>query len=265
MLCRAAPSEGYIAEQSYRDADPRVVGSRVDLERALEIDPRSVDARIGIPTILLSRCALGWSSSQKQDLARAEQLLVEALERDINRSSAHHAMGIVRRNQVRLSEAKIEFETAIALDRNNAKAFFNLGQTMMWLGEPEAGIPSLEKAIRLNPHDQTLASHYATLGLCHLFLGHVDLAIDLLRKARAENPRPYVFHLWLAGALGFKGDLDEAKAALAESLKLKPEINSFAAQRANAPNAAVITNPLHWALREKTLNVGLRRIGFPEE
>jgi adenylate cyclase len=77
-----------------------------------------------------------------------------------------------------------------------------------------------------------------------------------------ENPRTYYIHLWLAGALGFKGDLDEAKAALAESLKLNPEINSFAAQRAQAPYHA---NPLLWALREKTLNVGLRRIGFPEE
>jgi adenylate cyclase len=171
-------------------------------------------------------------------------------------------MGILRRTQVRLSEAKMEFETAIALDRSNARAFFQLGQTMMWLGEPEAGIPYLEKAIRLNPHDPTLASHYATLGLCHLFLGHVDQAIDLMRKARAENPRSYVFHIWLAGALGFKGDLDEAKGALAEAIKLKPELNSFAAQRAEFP---YIANPPHWALREKTLNVGLRRIGFPEE
>jgi adenylate cyclase len=233
-----------------------------DFERAIEIDPRSVDARIGIATILLGRYALGWSSSQTQDLARAEQLLVEALERDINRSSAHLAMGIVRRNQVRLSEAKMEFETAIALDRSNARAFFQLGQTMMWLGQPAAGVPYLEKAIRLNPHDPTLASHYGTMGLCHLFLGHVDQATDLLRKARAGNPRACVFHLYLAGVLGFRGDLEEAKAALAESLKLKPEMNSFAAWRAEFPH---IANPPHWALREKTLNLGLRRIGFPEE
>jgi adenylate cyclase len=100
------------------------------------------------------------------------------------------------------------------------------------------------------------------LGACHLLLGHVDQALDLLRKARAENPRTYYIHLWLAGALGCKGDIDEAKAALAQSLKLNPEINSFAAQRAHAPYHA---NPLLWALREKTLNVGLRRIGFPDE
>jgi tetratricopeptide (TPR) repeat protein len=133
---------------------------------------------------------------------------------------------------------------------------------MMWLGQPEAGIPYLEKAIRLNPHDRTLASHYALIGLCHLLLAHVDEATDLLKKARSANPRPYYIHLWLAGALGLKGDLDEARAALAESLKIKPEMNSFAAQHTNSP---VNAYPPHWALREKTLNVGLRRIGFPEE
>jgi adenylate cyclase len=118
----------------------------------------------------------------------------------------------------------MEFEEAIALDRSNARAFFELGQIMMWLGQPEAGIPYVEKAIRLNPHDRTLASHYALIGLCHLLLAHVDESIDLLKKARAANPRPYYIHLWLAGALGLKGDFDEAKAALAESLK--PDLNS---------------------------------------
>ena len=240
----------------------RLQEARTNFERALEVDPRSVDARIGIATTLLSNISSGWSSSAQQDKARAEHLLLEALEQDTNRSMAHVAMGILRRLQHRLSESKMEFETAIALDRNNARAIFQLGQTMMWLGQPDAGIPLLEKAIRLNPHDPTLASHYAMLGSCHLLLGHVDQALDLLRKARAENPRTYYIHLWLAGALGFKGDIDEAKAALAQSLKLNPEINSLAAQRAHAPYHA---NPLLWALREKTLNVGLRRIGFPEE
>jgi tetratricopeptide (TPR) repeat protein len=96
--------------------------------------------------------------------------------------------------------------------------------------------------------------------LCHLLLGHVDQAIDLLRKARAENPRSFVFHLWLAGALGFKGDLDDARAALAEAIKLKPEMNSLKQMRASSPG-----NSDYVALREKTFYVGLRRAGMPEE
>jgi TolB-like protein/Tfp pilus assembly protein PilF len=234
--------------------------ARQYFERALELDPRSVDARIGLAQALLGNINLGWSSSAQQDQARAEQLSLEALERDTNHSMAHVTMGIVRRMQSRLSEAKMEFETAIALDRSNARAFFQLGQTWMWLGQPEAGIPYVEKAIRLNPHDQTLASHHATLGFCHLLLGHVDQAIDLLTKARAENPRSYVFHLWLAGALGFKDDLDEARTALAEAIKLKPKTNSLKQLSASSPG-----NSDYVALRDKTFYVGLRRAGMPEE
>jgi tetratricopeptide (TPR) repeat protein len=156
----------------------------------------------------------------------------------------------------------MELETAIALDRNNALAIFQLGQTLMWLGQPEAGIPHIEKSIRLDPRYPNMAIRYWGLGACHLLLGHVDEAIDLLRKARAGNPRLYYVHFWLAGALGLKGDLDGAKAELADSLKLYPENNSLAHFRALIP---YVTNPQYRALEEKTLDIGLRRAGFPDE
>jgi adenylate cyclase len=89
----------------------------------------------------------------------------------------------------------------------------------------------------------------------------VDEAIDLLRKARAVSPRRWYVHLDLAGALRFKGDLDEARAALAKAIELKPEMNSLAWLRAY-PGAS---NPQYWALYEKTAAFGLRRAGFPDE
>lgn len=78
-------------------------------------------------------------------------------------------------------------------------------------------------------------------------------------KACAGSPDAYFVHLNLAGALGLRGDLVEARSALAEALRLKPEVNSLARYRAATP---WITNPGHWALRDKTLNVGLRRADF---
>jgi adenylate cyclase len=164
--------------------------------------------------------------------------------------------------QNRLAESQIEFETATALDRNNARALYQLGNTLLFVGQPEAGLPYIESAIRLNPHDPNRGNFYGTLGMCHLVQGHVDQAIDLLRKARAENPRFWFIHFWLAGALGLKGDVDEARTALAQSLRLKPEMNSLARRRADVPWVA---NPSYWALQETTLNVGLRRAGFPDE
>jgi predicted Zn-dependent protease len=87
-------------------------------------------------------------------------------------------------------------------------------------------------------------------------------AADLFRKARAANPRYRWVHLWLTGTLGLKGDLEEARSALAESLTLKPEVNSIARWRAESP---WYTNPRFTALAEKTLYIGLRRAGFPDE
>ena len=231
-------------------------------ERALEIDPRSVDARIGIAVILTTRLGTGSSSSAQHDEARAERLLVEALERDANHAMAHEIMGMLRRIQNRLAESRIEFETAITLDRNDAHAWLGLGQTSMFLGQPEAGISNIETAIRLDPLNPNAAFAHWSLGTCHLLLGHVKEASNLLRKARAENPRVYFFHLYLAAALGLGEDLDEAKAALAEAIKLKPEVNSLARWRDHQP---WIDNPQQSALREKTVNVGLRRAGMPAE
>jgi adenylate cyclase len=116
-------------------------------ERALEIEPGSVDARIGVASVLAVTLANGWSRSAQQDQARAELLLLEALERDPNRSMAHFSLGILRRFQNRLTEARIEHETAIALDHNNSRAFHQLGLTLMFLGQPEAAISHFEKAI----------------------------------------------------------------------------------------------------------------------
>jgi adenylate cyclase len=230
-------------------------------ERTLEIDPQSIDAKIGLASVLVLKIKVLWSKAPQQDQARAEQLLLEALDRDANSSRAHDTMGELRRMQNQLAEARIEFETAIALDRNNADAYFHLGMLLMWLGRPEEGIPLDWKAIRLDPHGPAIAPYYWALGYSHLLLDRVDEAIDLLRKARAANPRFWFIHLALAGALGLKGDLDEAKAALAEAIKLRPEVSSMARYRAQLPWG----NPQYWALYEKTVEAGLRRAGLPDE
>jgi adenylate cyclase len=82
-------------------------------ERALEIDPRSTDARIGIARLLVGKVTSGWSSSSfqqdsiRQALVRAERLLFEAIESDSNQSMAYAMLGVLRRVQVRLTESRI--------------------------------------------------------------------------------------------------------------------------------------------------------------
>jgi Flp pilus assembly protein TadD len=72
---------------------------------------------------------------------------------------------------------------------------------------------------------------YTILSQGHLLLGHVEKAIELARKACASNPRLYFTHMLLAAALALKGELREARAALAEGIKIRPEFNSLARLR----------------------------------
>jgi len=90
--------------------------ARQYFERALEINPQSVEARIGIGTLLVDDVVLRFTTSREQDVARADQLLQEALAREMNISMAHFAMGVLRRIQVRLNDSQIELQAAIALD-----------------------------------------------------------------------------------------------------------------------------------------------------
>jgi adenylate cyclase len=216
-----------------------------------------MSAKIGIALALLSNLFYGWSNSFQPDEARAERLLLEVFAADPSDITARIVMGILRRLQGRLHESKIELEMVIALDRNVA-GLRQLGATLAYLGRPDAAIPCLERSVRLSPHEANIAFNYTYLGLCNLLLDRADQAMELFRMARASNPRFYIIHRYLAAALGLNGDLDEARIALADGIKLKPEIKSLATWQ----NRPWERNPQYLALRTKTVDVGLHRAGL---
>jgi len=74
---------------------------------------------------------------------------------------------------------------------------------------------------------------------------------------------PVLVHSFLAGgALGFAGDLDEATAVPGKAIALRPEASSLARYRTQHPWEI---DPAYLTLRARTLDVGLRSIGFPDE
>ena len=238
--------------------------ARRDFERALELEPESSEARVGLAAILSTKLADGWSPVLQEDLPRSEQLLAETLGKGSasNRAAAHFTLGVLRQMQTRLPEAQSEFETAISLDPKNARAYLHLGETLLYLGQPEAGIAPLEQVIRLAPNGRDASVAYWMLGTCQLLLGRADRAIDLLQTARSANARLWVPYFYLAGAYGLRGDVDKAKFSLGESIRLKPRIKSLARMRVENP---WLGNPQYWALQEQTLNLGLRRAGLPDQ
>jgi adenylate cyclase len=231
-------------------------------EQALHRDPDSALARIGIANVLISNILEGWSTSIEADTARAEQLLLEALQGDTDIAQAHTYMGKLRRIQGRLDDSRLELEIAIGISPNFGNANSQLGVTLAFLGLPEEAIPWLEKSLRLAPHDQGTPVDQAALGLCHLMLGEIERGVLWLRKARAGNPRMYYIHMWLAAGLGLRDELDEAGAALRQAIEITPDINSLTSLRSRWQ--MMTASPRFFLLAEKTVIPGLRRAGLPD-
>jgi tetratricopeptide (TPR) repeat protein len=234
-----------------------------DFDQALKADPTSNEARTGLAYVLGAKLSDQWAPVLQENPRRAEVLLKEVLDQGDTASQmakAHFVLGLVYQAQNRLPEAKAEFTRSIALDPHNARAYLNLGETLMYLGTPQCSL--FKKAIRLSTHESDIyAMTYWGLGACRLTLGDVDQGITGLGNAREANDRLWVPYFYLAGAFGLKGNLDEAKSALSESLKRKPALKSLGRMRSENP---WLGNAQYWALQANTLNEGLRRAGLPD-
>jgi adenylate cyclase len=106
-------------------------------------------------------------------------------------------------------------------------------------------------AIQLSPRDPDLGIWYATLAPSDIGLGNSDDAIVDGLRAIDANYRPFVVYSNLAAAYAMSNRIDEAKAAVAEALKLNPKYSlKLMSERYHKPPAVI---------------EALRKAGAPEE
>ena len=232
-------------------------------ERALVLDPGSVEAQSLLAGALGGRVLDKLTASAAADLERAKGLIEQALAVSPLDPLAHYAKGVLLRAQNRPEEAMPEFETVLAFNPNSTGALHLLGWCKWLTGSIDEVIPLAEQAIRLNPRDPFIAFRYGRIGAVHLLQSRTDEAIVWLEKARNANPGAQYNHAFLASAYGLKGELDRAAAELAEARRLfgDDRFSSIARLR-TTENWGV---PKIRALVEATYFVGLGRAGVPEE
>ena len=232
-------------------------------ERALALEPASVEAQSLLAGTLAARALFRLTGSPAADLARAETLVGQALEASPISPIAHHAKGQLLYAQRRCDEAIPEFETVIAFNRNSAWPIALLGCCKFWIGSVDEATPLLEQAVRLSPRDPQIGYLTVRLGLLRLLLSRTDEAIIWLKKARSAAPSLPFLHLFLASAYGLRGEIERAGAELVEVSRLQGpgHVSSIAELRANLHHGPPNVN----ALFETTLFAGLRKAGLPEE
>jgi adenylate cyclase len=232
-------------------------------ERALAVDPDSVDAQSWFAIMLVKRVLDFGGSSAEAEIKRAEELATKAVAASPRSALAHNAKGEVLRVQRRCAEAIPEYETALAFNRNWVSVLAAIGRCMIYIGPIEEAVPAQEQAIRLSPRDPGIAFWYNRIGEAYLLQSRTDEAILWLEKARSANAALPFAHAWLASAYALKGDTERAAAELAEARSLGGEgrYPSIARMRAGTPYEALSIR----ALAEATFYAGLRKAGMPEE
>jgi adenylate cyclase len=232
-------------------------------ERALSLDPRSVEAQGWLAGTLAGRVLSGLADSAPGDIARADELADQALAASPRSWRAHGAKGAVLRAQRRFAEAIPEYEMTLALNRNWVNALFSLGQCKLWTGAIDETIPLQEQAIHLSPRDPQLGVFYQQIGLVHLLESRTDEAIVWYEKARRAMPAHPAFRAHLAAAYALKGESERAAADLAEARRLVADDRYTSIARAQALGYWGV--PKIRVLYEATYFAGLRKAGMPEE
>ena len=234
-------------------------------ERALTLDPGSIEAQVWLANALVSRVIDETAESPSADMVRADSLVEQALRAAPNHAMAHHTRGQILRVRRQCDEAIPEYQSAIALDPNLPHAYAWLADCKLKTGSIEGVIPLLDRAIQLSPQDPSVGPWYWRIGIVHVYRHEPDEAVAWLEKALAgyatRGPAAgYWVHGWLAAALAMKGDLARAKSELNEAWKY-PFYRNVAAIKADPVYSERRVLPL----AEPSFIAGLRAAGMPEE
>jgi tetratricopeptide (TPR) repeat protein len=198
------------------------------------------------------------SADRAERLDRAEVLLTRLLSAQPDNASAHAVKGWLYFQRQQFGAAIAEEKAAIADDDNLAEAHAALGVDQMFVGRSVDVFPEVEAALRLSPRDPLRNAWEQFICHAHVHLAQWDEAIEWCRKSIATNPSLWLAYIDLAAAYGWAGRDAEAKAAVAELLKLMP---GFTVQK--WANIRWSDNPTF--LREyQRIVEGLRKAGLPE-
>jgi adenylate cyclase len=235
--------------------------SKDEYEQALKLDPNLARAQAGVAITLSNLANYPGATDREAYLQRAERLADQALSTRPDEALFLYAKAIVLAAKKQPEAAILEGEAAVKSDPNYAIAYGRLGTWKSFAGRAEQGFADIETAKRLSPRDPVMWLWDANLCGLHVQLAQWDQAIAPCQQAVAANPKNFYTRFDLAAAYGWLGREVEAKAELAEALKLVPGAtvkNSLSVARNFSDNPVFLQRMAREA-------EGWRKAGMPEQ
>ena len=194
-------------------------------EQALKIDPNDADAMAGDAGTYMQEHAFGWANPvtdyDEKIIGQADRSL--ALEPDT--MTAYTAKSLYLTGSNRPKEGLRVADAGLAINPNFATLYAARSNAHTYLGHFQQAKSDIQEAMRLSPRDPRFGQWHNFMADAELGLGDYDGAIGEASKAIDAGYRTYFAYLNLAAAQAFKGDMDDAKAAMAEARRLFPKLS----------------------------------------
>jgi adenylate cyclase len=169
--------------------------------------------------------------SQERALQRASEMVQKAIAMDDSLPDAYRLLSQVDMYKGGHYERAIaDAERAIVLEPNAAIGYSDLADVLTFAGKPEAAIDPLNKAIRLDPRNGDL--YLGELAFAYTVMGRYMEAIALTKRHVARFPNNMAAYSLLAVGYVELGQLDEARAEMAEVVRISPQFTLEGERRA---------------------------------
>jgi TolB-like protein/class 3 adenylate cyclase/Tfp pilus assembly protein PilF len=184
------------------------------LQDAVKLDPEFALGYATQAICYVFRRANVWAADRVQEAVQAERVSRLALSLDRNDARvlafAGHTLRYVTR---RFEEGFALLDQAVRIDANNAWGWTWLAGARISLGQPEAGIKDLERALRLSPIDTMGFLPQGGMASCHYLCGRYDEAASWAEAALQSQPNHLYARCVLVASYAMAGRIDAAQQA----------------------------------------------------
>jgi TolB-like protein/cytochrome c-type biogenesis protein CcmH/NrfG len=196
------------------------------LDRPLEVDPNFIDAISSLSMTHLFDFSYGWSESPARSLAESLRLAERCTAIDDTNPLGQWTLAVAHALGGDPHKAITAAKRAVQLNPSLPTAYWALGASLLFTGGSlEDAIENLEKATRLSPRDPVVREWVLTpLFAAHFAAGRYEVAADLARQSLRIRPDPRAWRI-LAASSAQLGQLDEARSAFQEMLRLQPDFS----------------------------------------
>ena len=189
--------------------------------QALEHDPNFAKAYAGLGFAYMFDYQNRWSDNPDASLGLAKEYAERAIEKDPKEALAHAVAAVTATFRRDIDRAQSEIDIALSLNPNMAMAYNIQGGIRIYLGRPEEAIPLIERAMRLDPATNQQFLHF--LGMANLLAGKYETAAAALRERIRLVPNTDFSRSLLASALGYLGQMEEARRVWQELKEINPK------------------------------------------